>query len=143
MTVQQQELTYPVLSDVEYRVVRQYTPIVHPPDAERSAHLRQFYADDSWELPAPGAFVLAEDGVLTMAVVEAEYTRRLEPSRWFKPAPGLFNQCQSKGLKLVYNYLDKRKASWPTMIRPSCCARLWTKVQRSASKRICASVDFA
>ncbi|MBW7882610.1 MAG: AhpC/TSA family protein [Caldilineaceae bacterium] len=79
-TVQEGELTYPVLSDVGNKVARQYTQIWHMPEAERSEELRKYYGDESWELPAPGTFVIGQDGIVKLAYVDAVYTRRLEPA---------------------------------------------------------------
>jgi peroxiredoxin len=80
LTVEHKELMYPVLSDVGNQVARQYTPIWTVPEAERSPSLQPFYDDDSWELPAPGTFVIAQDGTVKLAFVDADYTQRLEPA---------------------------------------------------------------
>ena len=36
--------------------------------------------DESWELPMPGTFVIAQDGVVRLAFVDADWTKRLEPA---------------------------------------------------------------
>lgn len=82
LTVQHKELTYPVLSDVGNRVARQYRLVWTIPVEQRStsANLPQFNGDDSWELPMPGTFVIAPDGIVQLASVNADWTRRLEPA---------------------------------------------------------------
>jgi peroxiredoxin len=40
----------------------------------------KFNGDDSWELPVPGTFVLDRSGVVRLAFVDPDYTKRLEPS---------------------------------------------------------------
>ena len=42
--------------------------------------LPKFNGDDSWELPAPGTFVLDGSGKVVLSHVDADYTRRLEPA---------------------------------------------------------------
>jgi peroxiredoxin len=79
LTVEHKDLTFPVLSDVGNQVARQYTRIWTVPEAERSPNLQPFYDDDKWQLPAPGTFVIASDGKVKLAFVDADYTQRLEP----------------------------------------------------------------
>jgi peroxiredoxin len=40
------------------------------------ADLAQFNGDDSWTLPMPARYVIAQDGAIAYAEVNAEYTRR-------------------------------------------------------------------
>jgi peroxiredoxin len=42
--------------------------------------LAKYNADESWELPVPGSFVIARDGTIRLAYVDADYTKRLEPA---------------------------------------------------------------
>ena len=42
--------------------------------------LPQVNGDNSWELPIPGTFVIAGDGVVRYAFVDPDYTRRAEPA---------------------------------------------------------------
>lgn len=36
--------------------------------------------DESWELPVPATYVIAPDGRITLAYIEADYRQRLEPA---------------------------------------------------------------
>jgi len=36
--------------------------------------------EGSWELPMPGTFVIAPDGTVRMAYMDADWTKRLEPA---------------------------------------------------------------
>jgi peroxiredoxin len=47
------------------------------------ADLTQFNGDDSWTLPMPARYVIGQDGVIAYAEVNADYTRRPEPSDMF------------------------------------------------------------
>ena len=47
------------------------------------ADLTQFNGEDSWTLPMPARYVIAPDGVIAYAEVNADYTRRPEPSAIF------------------------------------------------------------
>ena len=41
--------------------------------------LAEYNADGSYELPLPGTFVIAPDGIIKFVFVEVDYTRRMEP----------------------------------------------------------------
>ncbi|MGY2733771.1 peroxiredoxin-like family protein [Sphingomonas sp. UYP23] len=47
------------------------------------ADLAQFNGEDSWTLPMPARFVIARDGTIAYAEVNADYTRRPEPATIF------------------------------------------------------------
>ncbi len=81
LTVENKELTYPVLSDVGNRVARLYRLVWSVPEDQRStsARLPEYNGDDSWELPIPGTFVISSDGRIELASVDADWTHRLEP----------------------------------------------------------------
>ena len=80
LTVEHKELSYPVLSDVGNRVARRYTQIFTIPEAERRPNLQSFFDDNTWQLPAPGTFVIAQDGRIILAFVDADFSQRLEPA---------------------------------------------------------------
>lgn len=79
-------LTFAVLSDVGNAVARQFKLVFSLPDILRplykqiGADLSKYNGDESYELPIPGTFVIAPDGIITFAFVDADYTHRLEPS---------------------------------------------------------------
>ena len=89
------ELAFPVLSDVDNRVARQYGLVFTV-----SAHLRPLYAgfgidlpkvngSDSFELPVPGTFVVDRNGIVRDAFVDADYKKRMEPERIIEALAGL------------------------------------------------------
>jgi peroxiredoxin len=47
------------------------------------ADLPAFNGEASWTLPMPSRYVIAQDGVIAYAEVNADYTRRPEPSDVF------------------------------------------------------------
>ncbi len=83
---QKNELAFPVLSDPHNQVARTYGLVfkVAPELVETykavGSDLVKYNGDDSWELPAPGTFVIGSDGKIVLAFVDGDYTRRLEPS---------------------------------------------------------------
>jgi peroxiredoxin len=85
-TAEKDELKFEVLSDVGNQVARRYGLVFRVADAVQAAmkglgiDLAQHNGDESWELPVPGTFVIAKDGSIRLAYVDADYTRRLEPS---------------------------------------------------------------
>ena len=81
-TAEQKSLTYSVLSDVGNEVARRYGLVFSLSEALRavSADLPAYNGDASWELPMPGTFVIAPDGTVRLAFVDADWTRRLEPA---------------------------------------------------------------
>ena len=85
-TVEQKELTFPVLSDVGNRVARQYRLVFQLEPTFRTlytaigADLPGFNGDPSWELPMPATFLLAPDGTVRLAFVDEDFTHRLEPA---------------------------------------------------------------
>ena len=85
-SVEKKQLTFPVLSDVHNRVARQYGLVFELSDVLKELQkgfgnpIPKFNGDDSWELPMPGTFVLDRGGVVRLAHVDPDYTRRLEPA---------------------------------------------------------------
>jgi peroxiredoxin len=71
-----------VLSDVGNAVARRYGLVFSVSETLRTAGtpLPSFNGDDSWELPMPGTFVIAQDGIVRLAFVSADWTKRLEPA---------------------------------------------------------------
>jgi peroxiredoxin len=85
-TREKNELAFPVLSDVGNKVARQFGIVFELSD-ELIALYRQFGhaledfngTDGSRELPVPGTFLLDSEGVIRLAHVDVDYTRRLDP----------------------------------------------------------------
>jgi len=84
--VEKKQLTFSVLTDAHNRVARQYGLVFALSDVLRGLQtafgnpIPKFNGDDSWELPMPGTFVLDRSGVVRLAHVDPDYTRRLEPA---------------------------------------------------------------
>lgn len=94
-TVEKDELEFEVLSDGGNEVALQFGLVF-----TLGADLRQVYqsfgidlracnGDGSYELPLPGTFVIAPDGKIRLAFVDADYTRRLEPAAILDALRGL------------------------------------------------------
>ncbi len=85
-TVEKKELTFTVLSDVGNSVARKYRLVFTLEQSIRTlytnigADLPGFNGDPSWELPMPATFLLAQDGTVRLAFVDADFTHRLEPA---------------------------------------------------------------
>jgi peroxiredoxin len=80
------DLAFPVLSDPHNEVARSYGLVFKVAgdlvDTYKNvgSDLVKYNGDDSWELPAPGTFVIGRDGKIRLAFVDGDYTRRLEPA---------------------------------------------------------------
>ena len=85
-TVEKNELTFDVLSDVGNEAARQFGIVFELPD-----NLRTFYSNprinlpvtqgnDQFELPVPATFVVNRDGIVVIRHVDVDYTTRVEPS---------------------------------------------------------------
>jgi peroxiredoxin len=80
------KLGFELLSDVGNKVARQYGLVFSLPEPLRQLYINKFgvdlqdyNADQAYELPLPGTFIVARDGRIHFAFVEADYTLRLEP----------------------------------------------------------------
>lgn len=79
-------LAFPVLSDAGNAVARRYGLVFAVAEALRPLYTRigsdlpTFNGDASWELPIPGTFIVAQDGTVRLAFVDADYTHRQEPA---------------------------------------------------------------
>lgn len=86
---QQNGLGFPILGDHAGDIAAQFGVRWTLPDYLRDTHkalgadLPQFNGEDSWTLPMPARFVIAQDGKIVYAEVNADYTRRPEPSAIF------------------------------------------------------------
>lgn len=75
-------LSFPVLSDVGNRVSRDYGLVFQVDEETRDRYraagidLEASNGTDAWELPVPATYVIAPDGTVRAAFVEADYTRR-------------------------------------------------------------------
>jgi peroxiredoxin len=85
----QNGLGFPILGDHGGEVAARFGVRWTLPDYLRVAHktlgadLPQFNGEESWTLPMPARYVIAQDGTIAYAEVNADYTRRPEPSAIF------------------------------------------------------------
>ena len=80
------ELTFAVLSDMGNQMARQFGLVFTLDEAVRGAYkqvgadLPRFNGTDSWELPMAGTFLVDQSGIVRLAFVDPDFTRRLDPS---------------------------------------------------------------
>ena len=85
----QNGLKFPILGDHGGIIAAEFGVRWTLPDYLRvvqkglGADLTQFNGEDSWTLPMPARYVIAQDGRIAYAEVNADYTRRPEPSAVF------------------------------------------------------------
>jgi peroxiredoxin len=85
-SVRQNQLSFPILSDVKSRVAEAFGLRFKLPDYLIDLYkgfgndLPVFNDDDAWVLPMPGRFVIGQDGVIAYAEVNPDYTQRPEPT---------------------------------------------------------------
>ncbi|WP_291216370.1 peroxiredoxin-like family protein [Hydrogenophaga sp.] len=86
-TAERESLTFSVLSDKGNAVARQFGLVYPLPqelrDALRSANkaLPGINGDDSWELPVPATYVIAQDQRISLAFIDIDYRKRLAPQQ--------------------------------------------------------------
>jgi len=84
-TAQTDELTFDVLSDVGNHAARRFGLVYALPEELRAAlrsnnkALPEINGNDSWELPVPATYVIAQDGRIALAYIEVDYRKRLGP----------------------------------------------------------------
>jgi peroxiredoxin len=84
--IDEHALTFEVLSDVRSNVASDYGLVITltPADValflEVGNDLAQVNGDDAWVLPAPATFVIAGDGTIRYARIDADFTARGEPA---------------------------------------------------------------
>ncbi len=86
-TAQKHNLAFQVLSDRGNTVARRFGLVFQFSPELRDLYKNGFKNDlaarngmDSYELPIPGTFVISRDGVIRLAFVDPDYTKRLEPA---------------------------------------------------------------
>jgi peroxiredoxin len=83
-TAEKNALQFEVLSDKGHKVARQFglafpvAEVLRPIYKQIGADLPAYNGDESWELPIPGTYVIAKNGTIRLAFVDADYTHRLE-----------------------------------------------------------------
>jgi len=82
----QHKLKFPLLSDTENKVARQFRLTYRVPAAQEAIYRRAFVnlpftnGDDSWELPIPATYIIDRDGGILYASANEDYTDRPEPA---------------------------------------------------------------
>ena len=85
-TTEKNELGFSVLSDVGSHTSRRYGLVFTLQDDARDLYrsfgndLTRINGTDSWELPVPATYVIAPNGIVTLAVVDPDYRHRAEPA---------------------------------------------------------------
>jgi peroxiredoxin len=80
-------LEFEVLSDEGSKVIERYgllfrlSPALQKLMQGFGTELAEYNGEDSWQLPVPGTYVIRPDGMVVLAFVDPDYTRRLEPAR--------------------------------------------------------------
>lgn len=81
----QHKLRFLLLSDAGNQVARQFGLVYRVPDYQQAVYQRAFVnlplanGDTSWELPVPATFVVGQDGKISYAFANEDYTERPEP----------------------------------------------------------------
>ncbi len=84
-TAEKNELQFEVLSDIDNKVAREYGIVFKLTDDvakiyEEKFGLSAFNGNDSNELPLAATYIIAQDGTITYAFLDADYRNRAEPS---------------------------------------------------------------
>lgn len=96
-TVQKHNLLFKVLSDEGNRVAQAYGLVFTLPESLRPVYaalgvdLPSFNGDETFSLPIPATYVIAQDGTVAYAFVDADYSHRMEPSDIFTALEKLRN----------------------------------------------------
>ena len=87
LTLQEKSgLQFPVLSDVGNNLARKLGIVFQQPDTVRpilkayGVDLQARNGDDSYEVPFPASYLIDTKGVIRSALLDPDYTHRLEPS---------------------------------------------------------------
>ncbi len=84
-TIEKNQLQFEVLSDVGNNVARQFGLVFQLPADLRTVYqgfgidLPKTQGNQDFELPIPATFVIDRDGKVVKALVDPDYTKRLEP----------------------------------------------------------------
>jgi peroxiredoxin len=85
-TADQHKLAFPILSDAGNQVAKQLGIAYRVPEEQEQLYRRSFVnlphlnGDESWELPLAATYVIAPDGAIKSALIQADYRERAEPA---------------------------------------------------------------
>lgn len=94
-TKEKHQLPFDLLSDVGNKVAREYGIVMDVPPSMVPLYIKwgldvpKSNGDESWELPIPATYVIDEDGKVTFAFVNKNYTERCEPAEIIKALQSL------------------------------------------------------
>ena len=84
-TAEKLALEFEVLSDVGNKVARDFGLVFKLSDTMQEIYrnfgtdLQAANGDQSFELPIPATYVVAQNGIITFAFIAPDYTKRLDP----------------------------------------------------------------
>ena len=84
-TAEKLDLEFEVLSDVGNKVARDFGIVFKLTDNMQEIYknfgidLPTANGDQSFELPIPATYVVAQNGIVSFALIDADYTNRLDP----------------------------------------------------------------
>jgi peroxiredoxin len=85
-TIERNELSFPVLSDVGSLTAKTFGIAFDLAEELRPIYTRFGHAlpekngDDSWTLPIPATYVIETNGTVALAYIDIDYRNRLEPT---------------------------------------------------------------
>jgi peroxiredoxin len=95
-TAQKTGVGFEVLSDYRNTVARRFGLVFEFPLDLVDLYKNGFKNDltvrngmDTFELPVPATYVIARDGIIRLAFVDPDYTKRLEPDEILRALQGL------------------------------------------------------
>jgi peroxiredoxin len=89
-SIEKHALEFEVLSDLKNRYASEYGLVFRLAKELQSLYERfesnipGFNGDDSYEIPIPATYIINTEGIIELAFVNADYTKRLEPSEVIK-----------------------------------------------------------
>lgn len=84
-TIEKQELTFEVLSDVGNNVAKEFGLVFTVPEILRNIYhsfgidLPKSNGDDSYTLPLPATYIVDRNGTIIYSFVDTDYTKRVDP----------------------------------------------------------------
>jgi peroxiredoxin len=85
--VDQHKLRFPLLSDADNQIARQFGLAYRVPDYQQSIYQRAMVnlpfanGDDSWQLPMPATYILDRDHTVLYGAADPDYAERPEPAQ--------------------------------------------------------------
>jgi len=99
-SIEKHGLEFEVLTDAgnkiakEFRLVFNLAEELRPIYQQFNFDVPKYNGDDSWELPIPATYIVNTDGKIVHAFVNADYTKRMEPTEIISKLKELSTQKQ-------------------------------------------------